>query len=153
MASTHRRLRKFSSRGVDRIVPQAQPAVAQKTKSQGRPKVFVHEWILHPFETHPSFFTNRMFGGLAVYLHGRMMLLLVEPTRTGRWRWHGVLVCTDRERQPAILAEFPELAPHDVLKKWLYLDSHHDDFEPVMERIAQAIARNDPRFGIRPRKR
>lgn len=93
-----------------------------------------------------------MFGGLAVYLFGRMMMLLVEPTRTGRWKWHGVLICTDRARQPAILAEFPQLAPHDILKKWLYLDSRHEDFEPVMERIAEAISRNDRRFGIHPQK-
>jgi hypothetical protein len=76
------------------------------------------------------------------------MLLLVEPTKTGRWKWHGVLVCTDQARQPAIIREFPQLAPHEVLKKWLYLDSHHEEFEPVMAQLAQAMARDDPRFGI-----
>jgi hypothetical protein len=112
---------------------------------------FDNEWIVQAFEDHPSFFTKRMFGGLAVYLFGRQMMVLVEPTKTGRWTWHGVLVCTEHAHQPAIVAEFPALAPHDVLKKWLYLDSRHDDFEPVMERLAQAIARNDSRFGIHPR--
>jgi len=92
-----------------------------------------------------------MFGGLAVYLFGRQMMVLVEPTRTGRWTWHGVLVCTDHAHQPAIIQEFPQLAPHDILKKWLYLDSRHPDFEPTMERLAAAIARDDPRFGIHPR--
>ncbi len=94
-----------------------------------------------------------MFGGLAAYLHGRMMLVLVEPTRTGRWNWHGVLVCTDAARQSAILAQFPQLAPHEVLKKWLYIDSHHEDFEPVMEAVVLAMARDDARFGIAPRVR
>jgi hypothetical protein len=112
---------------------------------------FENEWMLGLLENHPSFFTRRMFGGLAVYLFGRMMLVLVEPTRSGRWKWHGVLICTQHVRQAAIIAEFPQLAPHDVLKKWLYIDSRHEDFEPVMEGVARAVARGDPRFGIRAR--
>jgi hypothetical protein len=116
-------------------------------------KTFDNEWIVQSFEDHPSFFTKRMFGGLAVYLFGRQMMLLVEPTRTGRWQWHGVLICTGYEDHAAIIEEFPQLAPHDILKKWLYIDSRHADFEPTLERVAGAIARNDPRFGIHPRAR
>jgi hypothetical protein len=116
-------------------------------------KTFDNEWIVQTFEDHPSFFTKRMFGGLAVYLFGRQMMVLVEPTKTGRWQWHGVLLCTDHAHHRAIIAEFPQLAPHDVLKKWLYIDSQHADFEPALERVAKAIARDDPRFGIHPRTR
>ena len=89
----------------------------------------------------------------AVYLFGRQMMLLVEPTRTGRWKWHGILICTEHAHQPAIIEEFAQLAPHDILKKWLYIDSRHEDFEPTMERVAIAIARDDQRFGIHPRPR
>jgi hypothetical protein len=113
-------------------------------------KTFDNEWIFRAFEEHPSFCTRRMFGGLAAYLFGRQVLVLVEPTKTGRWKWHGVLICTEHAHQPAIIAEFPHLAPHDILKKWLYIDSRHEDFEPTMERVAEAIARNDRRFGIEP---
>jgi|SRR5215472_12947986 hypothetical protein len=127
--------------------------VVRPSKAKSRKKTFVNEWIFQVFEDHASFFTKRMFGGLAVYLFGRMMMILVEPTKTGRWKWHGVLLCTDHARQPAILVEFPQLAPHDILKKWLYLDSRDEDFEPVIERVAQAIARDDRRFGILPRPR
>ena len=116
-------------------------------------RTFDNEWILQAFEHHPSFFTKRMFGGLAVYLFSRQMMVLVEPTKTGRWKWHGVLICTEHTHHPAILAEFPALAPHDVLKKWLYIDSRHADFEPTLERVAAVIARKDPRFGISPRPR
>ncbi len=55
-------------------------------------KKFQHEWIFEDFVEHPTFFTKRMFGGLAVYLFERQMLVLVEPTKSGRWTWHGVLV-------------------------------------------------------------
>jgi hypothetical protein len=64
------------------------------------------------------------------------MMVLVEPPRTGRWKWHGVLICTERVHHPAIVEAFPHLAPHDVLKKRLYLDSRHEDFERTIERVA-----------------
>ena len=112
--------------------------------------MFENEWILEAFESQASFLTKRMFGGLAAYLFGRQMLVLVEPTKTGRWKWHGVLICTEYRHQPAILEEFPHLVPHDVLRKWLFIDSRHEEFEPTMERIAKAMVRNDPRFGIQP---
>ena len=114
-------------------------------------KTFDNEWILDAFHGHPTFFTKRMFGGLAAYIFERQMLVLVEPTQTGRWQWHGVLICTDHEHQPSIRADFPALAPHDVLRKWLFVDSTHPDFECTMEAVARRIARNDPRFGILPR--
>lgn len=114
-------------------------------------RAFENEWILEVFEDHPSFLTKRMFGGLAVYLFGRMMMVLVEPTRTGRWKWHGVLICTEHAQQSAIIKEFPGLESHDVLKKWLYIESRHEEFEPTMQRVAKAIARDDQRFGVRPR--
>src|SRR5688500_5882148 len=117
-----------------------------------QPRYFENEWLFEALARRPGFRTRRMFGGLAAYLEDRLVLVLVEPTRSGRWKWHGVLVCTDQARQPAILAEFPALAPHEVLKKWLYLDSHHEDFEPVMQRIAQDIARSDSRFGVLSRR-
>jgi hypothetical protein len=116
-------------------------------------KTFDNEWILQVFENQPSFWTNRMFGGLAAYLYGRQMLVLVEPTNTGRWKWHGVLICTEHAHQPAIIAEFPQLEPHNVLKKWLYIDSRHEDFDLTIERVAEAIARDDPRFGIEPQSK
>jgi len=116
-------------------------------------KTFDNEWIFQIFEDHPSFFTKRMFGGLAAYLFGRQMMILVDPTKTGRWKWHGVLLCTEYAHQRAIVAEFPELAPHDILKKWLYIDSRQDRFEQTMERVATAIARDDLRFGIHPNPR
>jgi len=114
-------------------------------------KTFDNEWILEPFAGRPTFFTKRMFGGLAAYLYERQMLVLVEPTKTGRWKWHGVLLCTDREQHASIRADFPSLMPHGVLRKWLYIDSTHADFESTMESVARRMLRNDGRFGIVPR--
>ena len=115
-------------------------------------KTFDNEWILDAFAGRPTFFTRRMFGGLAAYLNERQMLVLVEPTRTGRWQWHGVLVCTGHEHHASIRADFPALAPHHVLRKWLYIDSTHPDFESTLEAVARRMARNDRRFGVAPRR-
>jgi len=116
-------------------------------------RTFDNEWVFEVFERHPSFFTKRMFGGLAVYLFERMMMILVEPTKTGRWQWHGVLLCTELAHHAAIVEEFPQFEPHEFLRKWLFIDTRHQEFESVMERVAQAVAKNDLRFGIRPRPR
>ena len=116
-------------------------------------KAFDNEWILDAFAGRPTFFTKRMFGGLAAYLHQRLMLVLVEPTKTGRWKWHGVLVGTDRTHHDSIRAQFPALAPHFVLGKWLYVDTAHQEFESTMEAVAQCVIRNDGRFGVVPRAR
>lgn len=113
-------------------------------------KTFDHEWILDAFAEHSTFFTKQMFGGLAAYLFGRQMLVLVEPTKSGRWKWHGVLICTDHEHHASIQAELPALRPHQVLGKWLYIDSKHQDFESTMEAVAKRVARDDPRFGVVP---
>ena len=133
--------------------PADKPADTPGRTGTGRLKPFDNEWILDGFANHRSFFTKRMFGGLAAYVFGRLMLVLVEPTRTGRWQWHGVLVCTDHEHHAAIRSAFPPLRPHDVLGKWLYLDSRHADFEATMAGVAAAMARDDRRFGIPPRAR
>jgi len=114
-------------------------------------KTFDNEWILDTFAGRPTFFTKRMFGGLAAYLHDRQMLVLVGPTKTGRWKWHGVLICTDYAHHASIQAELPALNPHQVLRKWLFIDSTHEDFEATMEAVAKRVARNDPRFGIMPK--
>jgi len=113
-------------------------------------KPFDNEWILDAFAGRPTFFTKRMFGGLAAYVHERQMLVLVQPTKTGRWKWHGVLVCTGQEHHASIRAEFPALIPHTVLRKWLYIDSAHEDFESTMEAVARRMAKDDRRFGIVP---
>ena len=114
-------------------------------------KRFEHEWILELFADNPTFFTKRMFGGLAAYLFERQMLLLVEPTKSGRWHWHGVLVCTDYEHHASIRAEIPALRPHEVLRKWLFIDSTHQDFESTMGVVTKRMAGDDARFGILPR--
>jgi hypothetical protein len=74
-------------------------------------KTFKHEWIFDLSIDHRTFFTKPMFGELAAYLFERHILLLVEPTKSDRWDWHGVLVGTDYEHHASIQAQLPALMP------------------------------------------
>src|SRR5260370_8417263 len=99
-------------------------------------KTFKHEWILDPFVDHRTFFTKRMFGGLAADLFERQRLLLVEPTKSGRWNWHGALVCTNYEHHASIQADFPAFRPHPVLLNCLSTTPPHYNLEPTTDACA-----------------
>lgn len=105
-------------------------------------------WVVEDLTEDDSYYQKPMFGCEAVYLHGRMMVVLAARPRPP---WQGVLLPLEREHHASILEEFPVLAPHPVLPKWLYLPERHDEFEEVVTQIAERIAANDPRFGIEPR--
>ena len=133
------------------MAARGEPVLGKRRIAGEKVKTFDNEWIFQAFEDQASFFTKRMFSGLAAYLFGRMMMVLMEPAKTGRWKWHGVLICTEYAHQASIVEQFPQLAPHDVLRKWLYIDTRHDEFERTMQQVTEAMALGDARFGIHPR--
>ena len=108
-----------------------------------------HQWLWEPLQTDPTFLLRSMFGAKAVYLEGRLMLCFCA----GDEPWQGVLVCTERAHHPALLAEFPELFPHPILPKWLYLRETADAFETIAERLVRLARQRDPRLGITPQPR
>jgi hypothetical protein len=103
-------------------------------------------WLAEPLCDNPSYLDKPMFGGRAVHFGGRFVLFLVwkdEP-------WRGVLVPTEREHQPSLIAEFPALSPHPVLPKWLYLPERTETFEADAAHLVALIRRLDPRIGVIP---
>lgn len=111
--------------------------------------VHPHRWLWEPLEDEPTFVLRAMFGAKAVYLGGRMVLCFCA----GEEPWRGVLVCTDRTQHAALQAEFPALAPHPILGKWLYLPEAADAFERSATRLVALVRRRDPRIGITPTSR
>ncbi len=89
-----------------------------------------------------------MFGLSAFYRAGELVLVL---TGEGDEPWNGVMVATDRTRHAALVAEWPVLAPHVVLGKWLYLSCEHADFERVAEALVGLVADRDSRLGVVPK--
>ena len=107
------------------------------------------QWILEALEAEPSFFQKPMFGCEAAYLFGRLMFVLAAQDEP----WKGVLVCTSHEFHSVLLREYPDLRPHPVLGKWLYLPHGHESFEETAEQLVGLVIKNDPRIGVEPRER
>ena len=103
-----------------------------------------YAWLWEPLEVEETFVLRAMFGGKAVYLHGRMQLGFFAKTEPFR----GLLVCTDRSSHGSLQAEFPALVPHPVLPKWLYLPEGAETFERDAPRLVALVGRRDPRIGV-----
>lgn len=111
--------------------------------------VHPHQWLWEPLESDPTFVLRSMFGAKAAYLGGKLMLCFCA----GEEPWRGVLVCTDRAHHEELRREFPELLPHAVLPKWLYLPEATNTFERTATLLVAAARRRDPRFGVVPGQR
>lgn len=112
--------------------------------------VHPHQWLWEPLETDRGFFLRAMFGAKAVYLDGRIMFCFCAG---GEEPWNGVLVCTDRPHHAALVQEFPELVPHKILPKWLYLSEERPAFDRLAQRLVALARQRDPRIGVEPKPR
>ena len=102
-----------------------------------------------PLMEESGYLEKSMFGCLAIYLHGRLMLVLAS----GEEPWAGVLIPTEHQFHDPIVKEFLDVVQHSVLKKWLYLPEATEDFETVASDIVEAVRMNDQRFGVEPKER
>ena len=108
-----------------------------------------HSWLVEPFFEAETFIPKRMFGCLACYLHGKLMLVLADSEDP----WSGVLVVTDRSQHPALQSSFPHLIAHPVLCKWLYIPAANEHFEKTVTDIVQRCLEDDARIGILPKEK
>jgi hypothetical protein len=106
-------------------------------------------WVVESLMEEPSYLEKPMFGSLAIYLHGRLMLVLAS----GEEPWNGLLIPTDHQFHQDIVEDFPDIVQHSVLKKWLYLPEATEDFETVASDIIETVRMNDQRFGVEPKER
>ncbi|MCF7689677.1 MAG: hypothetical protein K9M98_02525 [Cephaloticoccus sp.] len=105
-----------------------------------------HLWLVDPLESEPTLLVKGMFGGKAVYLHGRFVLFLADKEEP----WRGLLVPMEREHHAAVVADLTTLSPHPVLPKWLYLPEAADSFEADARWLVERLRQRDPRIGIVP---
>ena len=114
-----------------------------------------YAWLWEPLEADATVVRRAMFGSQVVYLDVKLQLCFFAKTEP----WRGVLVCTDRAFHEALRMEFPELEPHPVLSKWLYLPEAEESFERIAQRLVALVARRDARIGVegqtrkRPRRK
>jgi hypothetical protein len=160
---------KIKANGTGRAKPLAKTPKRPIQKSKSRPQItsrkiplktksFGFEWVFDEWRDELSFYSKRMFGGLAGCLNGKMNLLLVESEGERKWQgkdydfdlWNGLLICTSREFHSSLQAEFPSLISHPVLGKWLFLKANEADFENTALGLSELVLKNDPRMGIWP---
>ncbi len=111
--------------------------------------VHPYAWLWEPLEDAPSFVLRSMFGTRAAYVGGNLVLCFSAKTEP----WRGVLVCTERAHHASLTRDLPELTPHPILPKWLYLPESVAGFERTAAQLVQLAARRDPRIGIIPKPR
>ena len=121
--------------------------MASQSKKKPKPKPLL--WVVESLEEEPSYLEKPMFGCLAVYLHGRLALVLAS----GEEPWDGLLIPTEKQFHGSIKKDFNGVVQHPVLKKWLYLSEATEDFETVASDIVEAVRMNDLRFGVEPQER
>ncbi|MBI5102938.1 MAG: hypothetical protein HZB33_14045 [Nitrospirae bacterium] len=103
-------------------------------------------WVVEPLMDEVSYLERPMFGCLAIYLYGRLVLALTE----GEEPWNGLLIPTDHQFHESIRQDFHDVIQHPVLKKWLYLSETSEGFESEATEIAERIRMGDPRIGVEP---
>ena len=118
-------------------------------KTRSKKKEHDLRWVVESIEEERSFFEKSMFGCLAIYLHGRLALLL----SSGEEPWNGLLIPTDHQFHDSIRGDFADIVQHPVLKKWLYLPEALENFETAALDIVDAINMNDMRFGVEPKEK
>lgn len=111
--------------------------------------VHPYAWLWEPLEDDPTFVLRAMFGTKAAYVAGRLTLCFSAQAEP----WRGVLVCTERLHQESLIREFPALAPHPILPKWLYLPDAAASFEATAQRLVKLVRQRDPRIGVEPSAR
>jgi hypothetical protein len=101
-------------------------------------------WLYEPLESYERYLCKKFFSFDGAYLDGQLCLAVVSL----REPWNGIMACTFREHHASLRAEFPALAPHKVLGKWLYISQLHPEFESVATGLVDLARRRDPRLGV-----
>lgn len=136
--------------------------MSQKSKKIGQKRVkksFSLSWLFDPFRDDDRFYEKRMFGALAAYYRGKLVLLISETLGDRSWKgvsynfdiWYGLLIPTSQEHHASIRSDFPVLRRHPVLAKWLFLPIAEEQFEQVSTALVEKIIAGDERFGIFPK--
>ena len=80
------------------------------------------QWIVEPLSDKAGYLQKAMFGCQGCYLDGRLVLVLADREEP----WKGVLLPVERHHHESLTNEFPQLSPHPILPKWLYLSDEND---------------------------
>ena len=105
-----------------------------------------------------SFYLKKFFGGLSIYVYGRMVAFLCEHPGDKKYRgkrfkldiWDGCLIPSVRENHKELLNLLDGTIVHPVIEKWLYLPQKSKHFESSMLKLADLVARKSSLIGVEP---
>lgn len=96
--------------------------------------------------------TRPMFGCLAVYVHGKLALILRD--KESKPIDNGVWLATSKEHHDSLRREFPHMRSIRVLSRgvtgWQVLPADAEDFEEAAVRACELVLAGDPRIGRVP---
>jgi len=107
------------------------------------------QWIVESLSNKAGYLQKAMFGCQGCYYDGNLVLVLADREEP----WKGILLPVERRHHESLTEEFPQLTPHPILPKWLYLSDETDRFEETTARLVELIKTNDPRLGVTPPKK
>jgi hypothetical protein len=112
------------------------------------------KWIeeLLPDEVIPQ----RMHEGIGYYLNEKLVLILVESSRTRLHKgieypfeiWNGCFFPVEKIKQSAVFLKFMFLENHPALKETLYLPADTEEFEDKIKAVMREIKKRNPLFGV-----
>jgi hypothetical protein len=99
--------------------------------------------------------TRSMFGCLAIYVQGKIVLILRD--KRDQTVDNGVWLATTKEHHQSLRREFPNMRSIQVLGKkvtgWQVLPADAQDFEEAALHACDLVLAGDPRIGKVPGKR
>lgn len=103
----------------------------------------------------PDIVQKRMHGGIGYYLDEKLVLVLIESSRTTEHKgisypfelWRGCFFPIVKIKQNAVIAKFPFLENHPATKHWLYLPAETEEFEDHVKLVIRDIIKRNPLFG------
>lgn len=106
-----------------------------------------------------DFDIKHMFGGMALYGHGKMLFCIMEDPTQNFYKdkkfsypiWNGVLIPTHREYHDDFFKISKDFIPHPVLGKWMYIPQTLENFEELTEKLALLALKNSDIIGIFPK--
>lgn len=112
-------------------------------------------------ESKDSFYFKKLFGGLSIYVFGRMVAFLSEHPGDSEWRgkkfkneiWNGCLIPSHRDFHNDLLKLLKGTSIHPVITKWLYLPQSSANFEDSMFKLVELIKMRNELVGIVPNVR
>ena len=104
----------------------------------------------------PGFAAVPKKGGMAYYLEGVEVLILVEKRGTYEHKgisypfelWNGAIIPVEYKKQSAFFLKYLFLENHPANKDWLYIPADSEDFEDQMKQVMREITKRNPLLGI-----